>query len=122
MRSGRLFGVVVGMAGFPFVSCDLSGDEVGVCGGVFDLAPDVLWDMGVAVDELEPSFDVFKVIDSFGVRDLVHLCFSRVEDFLGQDLGGGVDLHVSRKVGVMNEVRGADRALVGGGSKLETRR
>lgn len=113
MRSGRLFGVVVGMAGFPFVSCDLSGDEVSVCGGVFDLTPDVLWDMGVAVDELEPSFDVFKVIDSFGVRNLSHLCFSRVEDFLGQDLGGGVDLHVSREVGVVNEVWGADRALIG---------
>ena len=72
MRSGRLFGVVVGMAGFPFVGCDLSGDEVGVRGGVFDLAPDVLWDVGVAIDEFEPSFDVFEVVDGFGVGDLVH--------------------------------------------------
>lgn len=74
MRSGRLFGVVVGMAGFPFVGCDLSSYEVGVCCGVFDLAPNTLRDMRVAVDELEPSLDIFEVADCFGVRDLMQ-CF-----------------------------------------------
>lgn len=73
MRSGRLFGVVVGMASFPFIGGDLSGDEVGVCGGVFNLAPDGLRDMRVAVDELEPGFDIFEVVDGFGVRNLMQV-------------------------------------------------
>ena len=60
------------MACFPFVSCDLSGDEVSVGGCVFDLAPNTLRDVRVAVDELEPSLDIFEVIDGFGVGDLVH--------------------------------------------------
>ena len=60
------------MAGFPFISGDLSGDEVGVCGGIFDLAPNALREVCVAVDELEPSLDIFEVVDGFGVGDLVH--------------------------------------------------
>lgn len=60
------------MAGFPFIGGDLSGDEVGVCGGVFDLAPNTLRDVRVAVDELEPGLDIFEVVDGFGVGDLVH--------------------------------------------------
>ena len=30
--------------------------------------------MRVAVDELEPSLDIFEVVDCFGVRDLMQ-CF-----------------------------------------------
>ena len=60
------------MASFPFIGGDLSSDEVGVCGGVFNLAPNTLRDMRVAVDKLEPSLDIFEVVDGFGVGDLVH--------------------------------------------------
>ena len=101
MRSGRLFGVVVGMASFPFIGGDLSGDEVSVCGGVFNLAPNTLRDMRVAVDELEPGFNIFKVVDGFGVGDLSQV-FLLVLGVEGVALGCGVDLHIPGEVRVVD--------------------